>query len=468
MQKPLFWGLRPGERRFILLAGDLLVTIVSLILAIFFWAQDDWLNISLQFIRERIPFWFYLLPLLWIVLLIELYEPRRANRIGDTVRGIGIAAGSSLGLYLVLFFVSSPGSLPRLGVAAFIVGATVLTLIWRALYIKIFTAPLLMRRILIIGAGNAGSTLVKIIQDMYPPPFFLAGFIDDDPKKRGKRIEDIPVLGGGEDLLRVVAEKNISDLVFAISGDIHPALFRSLLEAEELGIEVTTMPRVYEELFGRVPILLLQSDWILRSFVDFAHSSEFSELNKRLLDIFGGLVGCLLFGLLYPFISFLIFLDSGLPLLYRQKRLGKNGKEYSIIKFRTMYTDAEKDGRARLASADDERITRVGRFLRRSHLDELPQFINVLRGEMSLVGPRAERAELVAQLQMKVPFYRARLLVKPGLTGWAQVNFGYAATVEDTGIKLEYDLYYIKHRSLLLDISILVRTVGTVLGLRGR
>ncbi|MDZ4159234.1 MAG: sugar transferase, partial [Anaerolineaceae bacterium] len=364
MQKPLFWGLRPGERRFILLTGDLLVTIVSLILAIFFWAQDDWLNISLQFIRERIPFWFYFLPLVWIVLLIELYEPRRANRIGDTVRGIGIAAGSSLGLYLVLFFVSSPGSLPRLGVAAFIVGATALTLIWRALYIKIFTAPLLMRRVLIIGAGNAGSTLAKIIQDIYPPPFFLAGFIDDDPNKRGDRIEDVPVLGGGEDLLRVVAEKNISDLVFAIAGDIHPALFRSLLEAEELGIEVTTMPRVYEELFGRVPILLLQSDWILRSFVDFAHSSEFSELNKRLLDIFGGLVGCLLFGLLYPFISFLIFLDSGLPLLYRQKRLGKNGKEYSIIKFRTMYTDAEKDGRARLASADDERITRVGRFLR--------------------------------------------------------------------------------------------------------
>ncbi|MDZ4159694.1 MAG: sugar transferase, partial [Anaerolineaceae bacterium] len=119
-------------------------------------------------------------------------------------------------------------------------------------------------------------------------------------------------------------------------------------------------------------------------------------------------------------------------------------------------------------SANDDRITRLGRFLRRSHLDELPQFINVLRGEMSLVGPRAERVELVAQLQMKVPFYRARLLVKPGLTGWAQVNFGYAATVEDTGIKLEYDLYYIKHRSLLLDISILVRTVGTVLGLRGR
>ena len=132
-----------------------------------------------------------------------------------------------------------------------------------------------------------------------------------------------------------------------------------------------------------------------------------------------------------------------------------------------MHNDAEIDGKARVTTENDDRITRVGRFLRKSHLDELPQFFNVLRGEMSLVGPRAERSELVNNLQAKVPFYRARLLVKPGITGWAQINFGYAATVEDTAIKLEYDLYYIKHRNLLLDIIIILRTVGQVIGLRG-
>ncbi len=133
-----------------------------------------------------------------------------------------------------------------------------------------------------------------------------------------------------------------------------------------------------------------------------------------------------------------------------------------------MRQDAEKDGKARVTVENDERITRVGKILRKSHLDELPQFINVLRGEMSLVGPRAERLELVQSLQKKVPFYRARLLVKPGITGWAQVNFGYAATVEDTAIKLEYDLYYIMHRNLLLDLLILLRTVGTVVGFKGQ
>jgi lipopolysaccharide/colanic/teichoic acid biosynthesis glycosyltransferase len=245
-------------------------------------------------------------------------------------------------------------------------------------------------------------------------------------------------------------------------------LFQTLLQAEEKGVEITTMPMVYEQLIGRVPITLLQSDWILRSFFDQAHADIFYEMVKRLIDIVGGLAGTFLYLISYPFIALMTVVDSGLPILYMQTRLGRNGKEYRIIKYRTMYQDSEKDGRARVTVENDERITRVGKFLRKSHLDELPQFFNVLRGEMSLVGPRAERAALVDNLQKKVPFYRARLLVKPGITGWAQVNFGYAATVEDTMVKLEHDLYYIKHRNFLLDLIILLRTISTVIGLKGQ
>jgi len=171
---------------------------------------------------------------------------------------------------------------------------------------------------------------------------------------------------------------------------------------------------------------------------------------------------------IYPPVALAILLDSGFPIFYSQDRLGKNGQVYKIFKFRTMTQNAEEDGEARLASENDTRITRVGRFLRKSHLDEFPQFFNVLRGDMSLTGPRAEQVELVNVLQEEVPFYRARLLVKPGLTGWAQVNYGYAATVAQTIIKLEYDLYYIKHRNLWLDLTILFRTVGTVIGFRGQ
>jgi lipopolysaccharide/colanic/teichoic acid biosynthesis glycosyltransferase len=228
------------------------------------------------------------------------------------------------------------------------------------------------------------------------------------------------------------------------------------------------MPVVYEELLGRVPIRLLEADWILRSFVDENQKSGFYEAGKRLLDLLGGIIGVVFFLLVLPFISLAIFIDSGRPIFYSQMRAGRGAQPYTIFKFRTMRQDAEADGRPQWAREDDKRATRVGRFLRKTHLDELPQFINVLRGEMSLVGPRAERPELIELFQRHVPFYRARLLVKPGITGWAQINYGYASTIEETVVKLEYDLYYIKHRNLLLDFVILLRTPATMFSFQGQ
>jgi lipopolysaccharide/colanic/teichoic acid biosynthesis glycosyltransferase len=168
-----------------------------------------------------------------------------------------------------------------------------------------------------------------------------------------------------------------------------------------------------------------------------------------------------------PLIAFAILLETGMPVFFTQGRLGKNGGRYTIIKFRSMRPQIEGE-QPRATTTHDDRITRVGRFLRKSRLDELPQFLNVLRGDMSLVGPRAEQVELVDQFQNQLPFYRARLLVKPGLSGWAQVNFGYAATIEETANKLEFDLYYIKHRNLILDLFILLRTFSTVFGFKGQ
>jgi lipopolysaccharide/colanic/teichoic acid biosynthesis glycosyltransferase len=212
----------------------------------------------------------------------------------------------------------------------------------------------------------------------------------------------------------------------------------------------------------------LESDWLIRSFVDQLRVSVFYDFLKRLLDTIGGLLGLAVFAVLYPFLALGTILDTGLPILYSQDRLGKGGQPFTIYKFRTMIQDAEADGTAQLAAENDARVTRFGAFLRATHLDELPQFWNVLRGDMSMVGPRAERAQLIADFQKQIPFYRARLLVKPGLTGWAQINYGYVASVIETAIKLEYDLYYIKHRSIAMDFTIMLRTVGTVLGSRGR
>jgi lipopolysaccharide/colanic/teichoic acid biosynthesis glycosyltransferase len=237
---------------------------------------------------------------------------------------------------------------------------------------------------------------------------------------------------------------------------------------QEQGVEVVRMPIMYEELTQRVPVEHLESDWVIRSFVDQVRVSGVYELLKRLMDILGGLVGVLIFAITFPFIAIAIVLESGFPVFYTQERLGKGGRVFQIYKYRSMFKNAEVDGEAKPTEINDPRVTRVGNFIRRTRLDEMPQFWSVVTGEISLVGPRAERPELVASFQKQIPFYRARLLVKPGLTGWAQINYGYVASVKETVVKLEYDLYYIKHRTLNMDINIVLRTVGTVLRRTGR
>jgi exopolysaccharide biosynthesis polyprenyl glycosylphosphotransferase len=469
---PRLWQLRVDERRTLLLLGDLLMALIALGLSLYLWGiSERFLGFSLAFIQRRVPLWFFFLPLVWLVLMIELYDVHRAADWGHTVRGVASAVLAGLVLYLVLYFyyVDPPRSLlPRRGVAVFLVSVSVLTLLWRWTYIRVFTAPQFMRRVLVVGGGRSGELLLQKLNELKVKPFTLVGIIDDDHRKLGTFINGVQVIGTSEQLLDLIEENDISDIIVAITGEMQGGMFQALLDAQEAGAEIVRMPRVYEEVMGRVPILLLEANWILRSFVDEVRVSGFYILGKRLLDILGGLVGAVVFLITLPFIALATLIDDGWPIFYSQARLGRGGITYRIIKFRTMRRDAEADGQPRWAREDDERATRVGRFLRKTHLDELPQFFNVLRGEMSLVGPRAERPELVEYFQRHIPFYRARLLVKPGITGWAQINYGYASSIEETIVKLEYDLYYIKHRSMLMDLVILLRTPATVLGFRGR
>lgn len=463
------WGLRPNERITLLILGDLLAGILALFAALYFWSTgDEWLQFSWKFLQTRPDFWFFLLPLFWSILLVEIYDVHRASRWRDTLRGVLLAAIICLALYLIIYFTSTPKSLPRRGIAAFISAAIVLTLFWRLIYIRIFTAQPFIRRVLIIGAGISGLTLVNLIKKLNPPPFEIVGWVDDDLHKINSEILGYKVFGGNECILSLIDQESISDIIIAISGEMNGLMFQSILDAQERGVVVTTMPAIYEELFNRVPIFHLESDWVLRAFGEQARINGFYELAKRMLDILGGIIGVAFLILIFPFVALGILIDNGRPIFYRQQRLGKGGQPYNIIKFRTMVVESEKDGKPRFAQEHDSRVTRIGRFLRKSHLDEIPQFINVLLGQMSLVGPRPERPGMVQELQKSIPFYRARLLVKPGISGWAQVNFGYAGTVEDTATKLEYDLYYIRRRNVLLDILIILRTMGSAVGLRGQ
>jgi exopolysaccharide biosynthesis polyprenyl glycosylphosphotransferase len=461
------WRLRIGERRIILIFGDLVMAFISMVAGLYVWAAAEAFQRSFViFLRDRPDRWFFLLPLFWLILLVESYDPHRSSDWRRTLRGVANAAVVGFGLYLVFFFIV-PRDLPRRGVAVFVVGAVALTLLWRWIYIKIFTAPGFLRRVLLVGAGSTGKALLQVVASLNPRPFDLVGLIDDDEEKLGKEIHGFEVLGSSTELLSSVQKLGVSDVIVAISGRMHSDMFQALLAVQESGVEITRMPVAYEELLGRVPVEHLEADWIMRSFVDEAKVGNFYETWKRLIDIIGGLVGVVILALLTPFVALAIYFDGGMPIVFKQTRAGKWGRPYTIMKFRTMRQDAEKDG-AQLAKEDDVRATRTGKFMRKTRLDEWPQFINVLRGEMSLVGPRPERPELMQHFEKQIPFYRGRLLDKPGITGWAQVNYGYPSSLEQMTVKLEYDLYYIKHRSILLDLVIILRTFGTVIGFRGQ
>jgi exopolysaccharide biosynthesis polyprenyl glycosylphosphotransferase len=456
-----------GERRVLLIAGDLLAAVAAITVALALWARVDYLGPlpTMEFIRNRAG-WFVALPLLWPLLMVNLYDAHRAASWRETLRGVLLAAVSGLIIYAVVYF-TLEGSLVRRGVLYFLGSAVLFTLLWRGAYLLVFTAPAFLRRVLIIGAGVSGTALVQAIRSLSQPPFNLVGLIDDDPAKQGREIAGVRVLGDNSHLSAILEGQGISDVIVAITGALNGAMFQALLDAQQRGVQITRMPVAYETLLGRVPIRYLESDWLLRSFVDELHVSSAYLLVKRLMDVLGGLVGVGLLAIVLPWVSLATLVESGRPIFLRQRRLGQGARPFDVIKFRTMRQDAEADGQAHWAQQGDPRATRVGRLLRRTHIDEFPQFWNVLVGEMSLVGPRPERPELVAELEKQIPFYRARLLVKPGIGGWAQVNYGKGASVEGSAEKLEYDLYYIQHRSLLMDMWILLRTAGAIFGLRG-
>jgi len=263
----------------------------------------------------------------------------------------------------------------------------------------------------------------------------------------------------------IVQEKGISTIV--VCNEIYPDVFKDLYELIPTGIDFHNLSSFWEEFDQSIPVYATNEIWFLENLRGAA--KRFYEARKRVFDVFG-VLAFLPFALcLFPFIALAIKLDGPPgPVLYRQKRIGKDGKLFAVIKFRTMIPNAEKNGRAQWAKENDPRVTRVGRFLRAARLDELPQLVNILRGEMSFIGPRPERPEFVKILTKKIPHYRLRHLIRPGLTGWAQINYPYGSSVDDAAKKLRYDLYYLKRRSLLLDAEIVLKTITVVFSRKGR
>jgi sugar transferase (PEP-CTERM system associated) len=337
-------------------------------------------------------------------------------------------------------------------------------LLWRLTWPYLHPSQWLRGRVLILGVGGAAPEILAL-QDRGSQPYSVVGFLDDEPGAHDRLPAGAELLGKSKDLLSIVDELR-PDLVLVALSDMRGSFpADDLLECRTRGMRVEDWPTFYERQTGKVLVTGLRPSWLI--FSDGFVKTHLTQTLKRTVDLIFA-TALLVWSLpLMALIALAIKLDSPGPVLFRQERVGYHGRIFVLKKFRSMWVDAESGSGAIWATHRDPRATRVGNILRRTRLDELPQLFNVLAGHMSFIGPRPERPEFVRLLQQRIPFYMERLSVKPGLTGWAQVRRPYAASIEDTLEKLQYDLYYIKNLSLFLDLLIILATVQVVLFARG-
>jgi len=440
---------------------DGLAALAAFVIAIWLWTFTS----NRPFSLFDKPWWLYAIVPAWLLLTTSFYDARHAARRRAAVMTLAMSAGVALMMYIFVFFLAPPDTLPRLVIFYFVILSTFFAVTFRLPVLAVITSKPFQRRALLVGSVGKCEAIAQAFSEARSEAQAIIGIVSEEAAAPAA-IGGVPVLDHAEHLFHYAVSQDITEIILATGNELSPKLFQSLLACRAYGIEITRMHNFYEQITGRIPIAYLHNDWALTAFVE-SSAGLFSRLYSRLLDISISVIGLMFYVIAYPFIALAILMESGLPILYRQPRLGRNGQIINLIKFRTMVKEAEHDGQVRWAALHDPRVTRVGRFLRRTRLDEIPQFWNVFKGEMSFIGPRPERPEFFSMLEERVPFYRARLLVKPGLTGWAQINYHYGSSVEDAAIKLQYDLYYIKNRSFWLDVLILWHTLKTIAQMSG-
>lgn len=459
--------LRISERRLLLMGGDALAIVTAVYIALGIWAFVADYPFTLDFILPQ-TFWFGILTIVWFVLAgaNDFYDLQIASRLTSSFQRLALVQLQMLIVYLLIYFLSKPESLPRLFIIYYAVISFILIAIWRALNPALVGWKAFQRRVLIVGTDWAASEIITTIGTDTSDAYTVVGVIGEEGEI-GKNVSDAEVIGDGDDILRFITAENISELIITSTRDLSGKTFQGVMDAYERGISITPMPILYERMTGRVPVKSVNDNWTVVLPIGQSSNLNPYPFLKRIMDVVISLLLIPPFLMILPLISLIIKLDSRGPTFYIQTRVGLNGRPFRIVKFRTMTHDAEAKTGAVFAQKNDPRVTRFGNIMRKTRIDELPQLFNVIIGDMSLVGPRPERPEHVIRLEKKIPFYRTRHIVRPGVTGWAQVRYHYGSTDEDAMVKLQYDLYYIRHQSVSLDISIIIRTVGKVLRMAG-
>jgi len=397
----------------------------------------------------------------------ELYDLRVcADRRELFVRLLNALMSASLILAVLYYW--SPTLIIGRGVFAIAAGLSITFVVaWRVAFEWVTRLVQPRERVLLVGTSPATITLAReLYERRMELGVEIAGFVDTDPKRVGESVLNPRVVGVIEDIPRIVRERGVHRVVVSLAEARGTLPMDRLLEMRMAdGVIFDHLASVYEQYTGKIAIENLRPSWFI--FSNGFRKTTLVQATKRALDLVVAAIGLLLAAPIMLLVAAAVRLTSPGPALYHQKRVGQSGSTFTVHKFRSMRQDAEARTGAVWAQTNDARATPIGRLLRKTRLDEIPQLWNVLRGEMSLVGPRPERPEFVASLTEQIPFYGERHVVKPGLTGWAQVKYAYGASVEDAMEKLQYDLFYIKNMSLALDMFVLFKTVQVVVLRRG-
>ena len=444
-------------RIYLLVSGDILLALLALYTA----ATIATLNLATG--PGVTDFFLFISMTLFSSYFIELYSRKKIYSFSAKDRLAAICIGliiSFIALSTIFFLVPSDVFEKRLLIFSLCIFG-ILQIIWHIAYVLFMNRNIMTQKVLVLGQGNLARIMERIIllkRANYVFSGYYSGYYDvflDNNKSNASSVQTIC-----SGLMDYVKTEKINKLVMALTERRGSFPLQELLNCKFAGVEIVDAPSFYEEVMGKLLLENITPAWFIFSDGFKLHATR--KLIKRLEDIFCAILGLILSLPLFPFIALLIMFDSKGPIFYQQTRVGEAEKHFKLIKFRTMKQDAETNG-AVWAKKNDCRVTKVGKLLRKVRLDELPQFINVLRGDMSLIGPRPERPEFVEGLKKTIPYYGYRHFLKPGVTGWAQIKYPYGASEEDSLEKLRFDLYYIKHVSTLLDISIIIDTIKVVL-----
>ncbi|WP_336065805.1 sugar transferase [Mesoflavibacter sp. CH_XMU1404-2] len=400
--------------------------------------------------------------------VLELYDLQKSSRIETVVSTIILTTSVTVLFYLLTPFYTP--SLPdnRLQIIYFYIAILLGLFVWRWAYITFISSPRFYKRVLLIGETSNIKSIVNAFNDA-DPNYVIVGYINcESDKKDAVKFTAVKEFSP-KNIRKVIKDEGISEIVVASydSENITPSIYSDLISLLEKGFPIKEYTQVYEDITYRVPVQFVGKDFYKYFPFSRNNKNKLYLTYRRLFDIILSLVGLAIGVLFLPLILIGNALGNRGKLFYTQERVGKSGRPFTIYKYRSMVKNAESTG-AVWASKNDSRVTPFGRFLRTSRLDEIPQFINILKGDMSMIGPRPERPVFVEELSQVIPFYETRHIVKPGLTGWAQVNARYGSSIDDSLLKLQYDLFYIKHRSFMLDINIVIKTLSTVIFFRGQ